>query len=58
MDDPKFFLTLFFQDIPQMQMALTRPGKDQKDILFALQTRLNESTTKDFLRKERRKLLL
>ena len=31
--------------MPQIQLALSRPGKNHEELLFALQTRLSTSTT-------------
>jgi hypothetical protein len=47
----------FPQTVPQLQLALTRPGLEHKDILAALQTRFSDSGTREFLRRERRKLI-
>ena len=42
--------------MPQIQLALCRPGKNHEDILFALQTRLSTNTNSSSLKekKERR----
>ena len=44
--------------MPQIQLALCRPGKNHEDILFALQTRLSTNTNSSSLKekKERRSL--
>merc|ERR1712141_554215 len=44
------------KDVPQIQLALCRPGKNHEDILFALQTRLSTNTNSSSLKekKERR----
>ncbi len=49
---------MVFQDVNQIQIGLSRPSEDKcSDLLDALQMRLTESTQKEFLRKERRKVI-
>lgn len=52
-------LDIPIQDLPQIQLPLTRPPQaNHEELLFAIQTRCADRPTRDFLRKERRKMLL
>ena len=52
-----FFCVL--QDVSQIQLGLSRPNeKRHSDLLNAMSARLTDAIYRDFLRKERRKMLL
>eukprot|EP00095_Tigriopus_kingsejongensis_P000958 maker-scaffold83_size396513-snap-gene-0.15 protein:Tk00958 transcript:maker-scaffold83_size396513-snap-gene-0.15-mRNA-1 annotation:"conserved hypothetical protein" len=52
-------LDISLPDLGQIQLPLTRPPRaNHEELLFAIQTRCADSSTRDFLRKERRKMLL
>jgi len=44
------------QDLPQIQIPLTRPQDTESDLVLALDSRLYDRQARDFLKKERRKL--
>ena len=47
------------QDVSQIQLGLSRPNeKRHSDLLNAMSARLSDAIYRDFLRKERRKMLL
>ena len=54
------FSRVFFslQDVSQIQLGLSRPNeKRHSDLLNAMSARLTDAIYRDFLRKERRKML-
>ena len=49
---------VYLQDVSQIQLGLTRPNeKRHSDLLNAMSARLTDAIYRDFLRKERRKIL-
>ena len=61
--NPNFYSNVFFfcvlQDVSQIQLGLSRPNeKRHSDLLNAMSARLTDAIYRDFLRKERRKMLL
>ena len=49
---------VYLQDVSQIQLGLSRPNeKRHSDLLNAMSARLTDAIYRDFLRKERRKML-
>ena len=54
-----YFFLCVLQDVSQIQLGLSRPNeKRHSDLLNAMSARLTDAIYRDFLRKERRKMLL